>query len=170
MNDEHHDPTDLSAAFDAARSGDTDRLQAALDAGLGVDTCNENGDTLLMLAAYHCRAPAVELLIERGADADRANAKGQRPLAGVCWKGAVDVARALLDHGADVDAGGNGMTPLMLAAMCGHREVVALLLERGADPGARSANGHSARELAANIRAQPVIALLDEALAARDPG
>lgn len=166
MSDRQADSHDLAAAFDAARSGDTDALRTALDAGLAVDAGNESGDTLLMLAAYHCRAPAVELLIERGADADRANAKGQRPLAGVCWKGAVDVARALLDHGAQVNAGGGGMTPLMLAAMCGHKEVVALLLERGADPAVRTAKGHSARDLAANIHAKPVLALLDEALGA----
>jgi len=163
VNDEHHDPTDLSAAFDAARSGDTDRLQAALDAGLGVDTCNENGDTLLMLAAYHCRAPAVELLIERGADADRANAKGQRPLAGVCWKGAVDVARALLDHGADVDAGGGGMTPLMLAASDGSLEIVDALLAAGADPAATLRNGGSALKLAQESGHADVAARLEEA-------
>ncbi len=167
MSETHGGATATEELFDAARAGDTETLRAALDAGVAIDSCNANGDTLLMLAAYHCRAPAVKLLLERGADADRANAKGQRPLAGVCWKGALDIARALLDRGAEIDAGGGGMTPLMLASMCGHREVVALLLARGADPRLRSANGHSARDLAANIRAQAVIEMLDEALAAR---
>ena len=153
--------------FDAARRGDADQLRAALDGGVAVDTRNEAGDSLLMLAAYHCREAAVDLLLGHGAAPDLANAKGQRPLAGVCWKGSVPIARALLEHGADVEAGGVGMTPLMLAAMCGHTEVVRLLLEHGANPGARSGNGHTARDLAANIKAAPVIALLEEAIAKR---
>lgn len=157
-----------AAVFDAARAGNVDALAAALEGGVPADARNESGDSLLMLAAYHCRGPAVELLLAHAADASLANAKGQQPLAGVCWKGAVDIARALLDHGAEVDGSGGGMSPLMLAAMCGHREVVALLLEHGADPTRRSGNGHSARDLAANIKAQPVMDMLDDAIAARE--
>ena len=155
------------AVFDAARGGDTETLRAALDGGVPADARNDAGDSLLMLAAYHCRAQAADLLLVRGADPNVANAKGQQPLAGVCWKGALDIARALVEHGAQVNGSGSGMTPLMLAAMCGHREVVALLLEHGADPTRRSTKGLSARDLAANIKAQPVLDLLDAAIAAR---
>jgi ankyrin repeat protein len=44
--------------------------------------------------------------------------------------------RLLLDHGADIDAVDEEFrsTPLGLAARWGHKEMVALLLERGADP------------------------------------
>ena len=156
-----------AAVFDAARAGDAEALQAALEGGVPVDARNEAGDSLLMLAAYHCHAPASALLLERGADPNLANDKGQQPLAGVCWRGAVDIARALLERGAAVDGAGGGMTPLMLAAMCGHKQVVELLLEHGADPTLRTAKGMSARDYAANIKAQAIIDRLDEAEAKR---
>ncbi|OLT03831.1 hypothetical protein BJF90_04065 [Pseudonocardia sp. CNS-004] len=48
--------------------------------------------------------------------------------------GRVDVVRALLDAGMDVDTRGwSGFTPLAQAAMHGRTEVVRLLVERGAD-------------------------------------
>ena len=152
--------------FDAARRGDVVALSAALDAGLACDVRNERGDTLLMLAAYHCHQDAVRALLQRGADPNVANEKGQKPLAGVCWKGSEPVARLLIEHGAAVDDGGVGMTPLMLAAMSGHLPVVRLLVAAGADVTVRSGSGHTARELAANIRAATIIRCLDEAAGA----
>ncbi|MFI8933802.1 ankyrin repeat domain-containing protein [Streptomyces sp. NPDC053474] len=91
--------------FDLARAGDTDALAAYVDAGVSVNLTNDSGDSLLMLAAYHGRAPAVRALVERGADVDRANDRGQTPLAGAVFKGADDVVRALVDGGADPAAG-----------------------------------------------------------------
>jgi hypothetical protein len=58
-----------------------------------------------MLAAYHGHAPAVAALLERGADPDRANDRGQTPLAGAVFKGEPEVIDALLDGGADPAAG-----------------------------------------------------------------
>ncbi|WAM00056.1 ankyrin repeat domain-containing protein [Streptomyces sp. Je 1-369] len=58
-----------------------------------------------MLAAYHGHADAVRALVERGADTNRANDRGQTPLAGAVFKGEDAVIRALLDGGADPAAG-----------------------------------------------------------------
>ena len=44
-------------------------------------------------------------LAGRGADADRVNDRGQSPLAGAVFKDEQDVVRALLEAGADPDAG-----------------------------------------------------------------
>jgi ankyrin repeat protein len=50
--------------------------------------------------------------------------------------GDVEKARLLLDHGADINAvdDEHRTTPLGMAARWGQRKMVALLLERGADP------------------------------------
>ena len=70
-----------------------------------VDVEDGDGNTLLMLAAYHGHAATVRLLVDRGADVDRLNHRGQAPLAGALFKGEDEVVRVLLDAGADLDAG-----------------------------------------------------------------
>lgn len=91
--------------FDFARDGDTDKLVARLDAGLPVETLNESGDSLLMLAAYYGHAGSVQALLEHGADPNRINDRGQSPLAGAVFKSAYDVINALVEGGADPSAG-----------------------------------------------------------------
>lgn len=93
------------ACVDFARAGDTARLAAYLEHGLPVNLTDAQGNTLLMLAAYHGHAETVRVLAERGADVDRLNDRGQSPLAGAVFKGEDDVVAALLAAGADPDAG-----------------------------------------------------------------
>ncbi|MFF0496260.1 ankyrin repeat domain-containing protein [Nocardia aobensis] len=91
--------------FELARTGEAAMLAAYIDAGVPVNLTNDNGDTLLMLAAYHGHRAAVTALLERGADPDRANDRGQTPAAGAVFKGEDDILKALLAAGADPDAG-----------------------------------------------------------------
>jgi ankyrin repeat protein len=113
------------ALFDAAREGDSALLGSYLDAGAPANMANAAGDSLLMLAAYHGHAPAVDLLLRHGADANAVNDRGQTPLAGAAFKGYTDVTEALLGAGADPDAG----TPSARAAaqMFARTESLALL-------------------------------------------
>lgn len=105
------DPAALAQwLFDLARSGDTARVAAYVEAGAPVDMANENGDTMLMLAAYNGHTGTVRALLEHGAHPDRANDRGQTPLAGAVFKAAAsadaaEVVRLLLAAGADPDAG-----------------------------------------------------------------
>ncbi|QSB06827.1 ankyrin repeat domain-containing protein [Natronoglycomyces albus] len=92
-------------AFDLARTGDSDRLEAYLSAGLPVDLATGSGDSLLMLAAYHGHAATVAALAARGADVNALNDRGQSPLAGAVFKGSAAVVEQLLKLGADPDAG-----------------------------------------------------------------
>ena len=94
-----------SRIFDMARNGDAARLAAYLDAGVPVNLTNTNGDTLVMLAAYHGHEPAVAVLIERGADVDRHNNRGQTPLAGAVFKDEMPIMELLLHADADPLAG-----------------------------------------------------------------
>ncbi len=111
-NEPPRDPADdpdiialATRVFSLARTGDTTTLAAYLDAGLPPNLTNDNGDTLVMLAAYHGHAPTVALLCQRGADADRLNDRGQSPLAGAVFKGEDAVVEALVAHGADPHTG-----------------------------------------------------------------
>lgn len=80
-------------------------LDKYLTAGIPVDLTNQDGNTLLMLAAYNGNVEGLEVLIHHGADVDRLNDRGQSPLAGAVFKKEDDVVRMLLDHGADPNAG-----------------------------------------------------------------
>jgi len=151
----------VRSAFRFARAGDAGPLARALDRGVPPDVCNENGDSLLMLASYHGHLAATRLLLERGADPELRNLRGQSPLAGAAFKGDAGIAALLLEHGAAADgAGPDGRTPLMFAAMFDRVAVLEMLLARGASVDRRDAAGATAGALAQAMGAQRTCARL----------
>ena len=61
------------------------------------------GNTLLRYVSFCCYLPLIELLLSRGAAADRRNGAGYRPIHAVLdhgHDGATDAARRMLGHGA----------------------------------------------------------------------
>lgn len=91
--------------FDACREGQTTRVLAYVDAGVPVDLTDHQGNTLLMLAAYHGHAELVSGLAERGADVDSANDRDQVAIAGALFKGYDEIVAVLVRHGANIDIG-----------------------------------------------------------------
>ncbi|WP_236863563.1 ankyrin repeat domain-containing protein [Brevibacterium daeguense] len=91
--------------MDHARKGDTEELQQFLEHGFPVNAQDEEGNSALMLAAYHGHAETVQALIERGADVDLPNARNQPPISGALFKGEDAVVRVLRAAGADLDSG-----------------------------------------------------------------
>ncbi len=68
---------------------------------------------------------------------------------GVAFKGHVDIARLLLDRGADPNRRNRaGQTAIMTAALFNQTAIIALLLERGADPNATDHAGNTAAAVA----------------------
>ena len=104
-------------------------------------------------AALYGKHPQVaELLHEHGADLPiRASLRKEWTLLhSATVHGLVDIARWLLNHGADVDAQDhNGCTLLLLAAWKTNLEMVQMLLEHHADIHAQNARGEVALHLAA---------------------
>jgi ankyrin repeat protein len=76
----------LVSILDQAREGRTDELRDALDAGVPVNLTAATGDSLLMLAAYHDHGDTVDLLLERGADTERVNDRGQTALGAAVFR------------------------------------------------------------------------------------
>jgi uncharacterized protein len=94
-----------SKLFGLAREGATDQLAAYVEAGVNPNLANHQGDSLVMLAAYHGHAATVAALLAHGADPNRPNDRGQTPLAGAVFKDEPDVISALVAGGADPRAG-----------------------------------------------------------------
>ena len=70
------------------------------------------------------------LLLERGAEVNRAIEGGATPLYIACEHGQADAARLLLENGAEVDRAMNdGSTPLSIAKSQGQAAVVDLLAQ-----------------------------------------
>ncbi|MCP3013107.1 ankyrin repeat domain-containing protein [Nocardiopsis dassonvillei] len=95
----------IALAMDLAREGRTEELLEFLDHGLPVDARDEQGNTLVMLAAYHGQEAAVRALVDRGADVDLRNDRDQTPVAGALFKGEEGIVAVLVAAGADLDAG-----------------------------------------------------------------
>ncbi|GHD19748.1 ankyrin repeat domain-containing protein [Nocardiopsis kunsanensis] len=91
--------------FDHARQGQTQTLDAHLRAGLPVNLTNDQGNTLLMLAAHHGHPDTVATLITHGADLDRLNDHGHSPLSSAVFQGRSTIVALLTHHGADPDTG-----------------------------------------------------------------
>jgi ankyrin repeat protein len=84
-----------------AREGETAELTRLIDAGVPVNLSAANGDTLLILAAYHVHLDTVQALLGRGADTARVNDRGQTAIGAAVFRRAESVVQALLDAGAD---------------------------------------------------------------------
>src|ERR1051325_6168405 len=141
-------PPQITPDFlDVLRSGNVQRLRAALDHGTSANARDAQGNTPLMLAAVYSDASCVRLLLDRGAEVNVANAAGATPLMRAA--GDYEKTRLLVERGADLNArSALGNTALMLAARpANSHRTVELLLARGAD--AKATNNWGATALMA---------------------
>ncbi len=126
--------------FGALVTGDTGTFRRLLGEHPDLANArNENGDSLLMTAAYMGRRDLFDLLIETGAGVSLFEASAL---------GLVErVVERLSDEPALVNAySHDGWTALHLASFFGHGDVANLLLARGADVNARSKSTRFAKE------------------------
>ncbi len=139
-------------------------VAAILPAALAAQDTATDADARLLAAARDGDAAVVRSLLEEGADVNAARGDGLTALHLAAEGGHPEVAAALLDAGAPVEAGTRigSHTPLHVAARGGHTAVVLSLLEAGADPNAATtSSGVSPLHLAAGaIGGGPAVAAL----------
>jgi hypothetical protein len=89
--------------------------------------------------------------------------KGRTPLMIAAEEGQSAIVKALLNNKVAVDAKDfNGTTALMLAVIRDHLDVAKILLQHGANPYLKRADGRSAIELAQKGRRRAMIAVLED--------
>ncbi|MBL9135317.1 MAG: ankyrin repeat domain-containing protein [Verrucomicrobiales bacterium] len=141
---------DFQGLSTAIRKGNVSMLQRAISKSPAtIESRDDQGNTLLHIAAHIGTVDAVRALLRAGAQVNATNHAGVTPL----LRAAADPAKvaSLLQHGAQPNlASALGHTPLMLAARSPFSgDSVRLLLEKGADPNARSRHGATALMAAA---------------------
>lgn len=167
----------------------SDIIELLLDHDADIDAADEEGRTPLMLAcsddALKSRQDrgddfvstevhpdgngfsAIEVLLERGANAMKRDHMGFLPLHEACWNSSsgrqskVSVAKKLLDCGSPVNAAGvRGGTPLHIACSSSDVETVEELLRQGADPRSQDYIGRSPLHIAVAKSTEQVVETL----------
>ena len=114
-------------------------------------------------AAYNGHEDVVKILLERGADPDKADIEGLTALSrAVIWNHK-DVVKMLINAGADLDkADKKGRTPLHFAAYYADKEMVSQLLQKGADHKKTCNKGLTPLKTAENRGHSDVVKILRE--------
>ncbi len=136
----------------SASNGDAVKVIESLNAGADPHAASRAGVMPLLAAAYGGNVEAVRVLVERGA---RVNAEPNGFRAWT-WTGAkLPLRQQALAQSASI-----GDTALILAARLGHEEVVAYLLEHGADPARANPHGDSPLAVAAEQGHAKIVSLV----------
>ena len=165
-----------TALMAAAKNGRIDVVNKLLEQKLNLNLQDKQGETALLWAAANNQVAVVKVLLTKGADTNLQDQSGWSALMKAVYQGNADcvqalvgqsrqevnrallvaaltghrdIAKILLDNGAEVDTrADDGRTPLMLAATRGDTDLVSLLLASGADPTLIDRSGETAGTLA----------------------
>lgn len=146
----------------AIQNGRMDDLEKLLGKGADPNAREEYGRMPLELAVLRGNLPAALLLIGAGASRDMAYEDGSL-LHVAAARGYVKIAALLLEKFPDLakeeDSGGN--TPLHLAALAGHAEMVTFLIDAGLDPSLKNDGNRTVLYLAQMKSHSDVIEILE---------
>ncbi len=135
---EARDSLDYTPLMLASSRGRTENMRVLIDAGADVNAQDSFQQTALTFAK---NAVATKVLVSAGAEMDHIDGLGYSPLKYAAENGEIEVARTLLELGADPDASSIGETPLHMAILHDQIEVAQLLLEAGVDPNSLDGDG-----------------------------
>lgn len=150
----------------AIEAGDLARVRTLVSQGVDLNAKSPMGFPPLVFAAARQQRDIVRYLLERGA---LVNARDENGYTALHWapdrkRHGSEIASLLLDKGAEIDARTDllGETPLHRAVTAEDGAVVALLIERGADPNAMRSEGRAPMHDAAAYGKSEMVRLLAE--------
>ena len=158
-----------TALHRAAEAGDVEVLKLLVDRGADVNAERKGGRAPLASAVASGHGAAVRYLLSKGAKPDL----GDVGLSRAVFQGNVEIVKALLEAGVEVKNGNQVFTgfgrpePILVLACFSYNadpQIVKMLLDRGADPAAKSQQGRSPLELARERGYAEVARLLAQAI------
>jgi hypothetical protein len=132
----------------AAWNGDIPMMELFVAHGADIGMTNDFGEQALLHAAWRGHLDAAKWLLAHGAQAKRPPMQWTA-LHYAVFSGRKDLAQALIERGADIDARSpNGSSVLMMAVYEGREELATMLIDLGADRRAKNDWGDGALEWA----------------------
>mmetsp|Transcript_26024 Transcript_26024/g.58867 ORF Transcript_26024/g.58867 Transcript_26024/m.58867 type:complete len:2813 (-) Transcript_26024:149-8587(-) len=148
----------LSLSY-AATAGDIEEVKRVLRKGVGINSCNYDGKTVLHMAASEGNYRVVELLLEEGALKNQKDRWGNTPLQDAinCKQG--PVVQLLVQWKCELDPE-TSTARLAMAAHQGELETLKLIIQHGITPNTVDADSRTPLHLAASQGHDKVIEYL----------
>ncbi|XP_062848873.1 ankyrin repeat domain-containing protein 27 [Trichomycterus rosablanca] len=132
--------------------------------GLGVNSSNADGFTLLHVAALHGHIALVSLFIHNGANINARNGLSATPLHLACQNNHIEVVRSLVECNAKLNKKDQfGNTPLIQACLKGHKQTALVLIQSDALVNMANNQGNTALHKAVKGAHQNLVELLLQA-------
>lgn len=146
---------------EAVRDGSLDATKKALIDGASVHARADDGTPVIVIAATVRSLDIVKILIENGARPDDKSKKDEvTALTLAAANGDLEIVTYLLDQKADIDLpGALRETALIKATRAQHKDVVKLLLERGASTEETDSSGATPLDIAQASGHEDLVAL-----------
>lgn len=145
----------------ASREGERKVILHLLEAGVNINTQDDDGKTPLLIAITNQQIPTARFLLRRSALQEIADKHGNTALFLAAAEGFHLVVRDILHSGGRPNLpNANGDTALCLAATYGHNSVVEVLLEYRANPDLANAFGDTPLDLALENDHNSVVEIL----------
>ncbi len=118
--------------------------------GEDVNTQDNDGNTILSIAAKKKNIDLVEWFLENGANVNASNKDGRTALVKACFVQNIDIIKKLIQKGANVNvqSGQYNSTPLIHASAVGCQVIAIELIKSGANVNIRDNKGNTALNMA----------------------
>ncbi len=154
-------PCNQVGLFRAATAGNVAAIRMFLEAGVHLETRNDDGWTILMATIHKGHEELASLLIQKGAQVNVSENGGNTPLHLAAFDGRLSCCRLLVSHQAEIDARSNfGWTPLYQSVARHHMNVATYLIAHGAKINASGRDGLTPLHKAAATGSLALIELL----------